>query len=250
MLRTPEFSWRIKDLSCRRSVLQRVSIQTSSTETEKKIDISVSEYDGTQFEEDDVWIGNMDGFDWQLERARRVLEGPAFAPFRMTLWQPDTRSKMKSRKPSIVDSLSILLNNALQALGVAESYDGAPVAQVVNTFKGSIFKLISRIADGNLAEIAGKPLFLLLRDYYEKYGSVFKLAFGPKSFIVVSDPIMARHILKENPFDYDKGILAEILEPVMGKVRVFAESSQIILLLFFFINEGSHPCRSRDMEST
>ncbi len=30
------------------------------------------------------------------------------------------------------------------------------------------------------------------------YGGVYKLAFGPKAFIVVSDPIVVKHILKVN----------------------------------------------------
>lgn len=37
-----------------------------------------------------------------------------------------------------------------------------------------------------------------------QHGGVYKLAFGPKSFVVVSDPIVARHILRENAFSYDK----------------------------------------------
>lgn len=37
-----------------------------------------------------------------------------------------------------------------------------------------------------------------------QHGSVYKLAFGPKAFVVVSDPIVARHILRENAFSYDK----------------------------------------------
>lgn len=42
--------------------------------------------------------------------------------------------------------------------------------------------------------------------------------FGPKAFIVVSDPVVVRHLLRENAMNYDKGVLAEILEPIMGKV--------------------------------
>lgn len=37
-----------------------------------------------------------------------------------------------------------------------------------------------------------------------QHGSVYKLAFGPKAFVVVSDPIVARHVLRENAFYYDK----------------------------------------------
>ena len=44
--------------------------------------------------------------------------------------------------------------------------------------------------------------------------------FGPKAFIVVSDPVVVRHLLRENAMNYDKGVLAEILEPIMGKVGI------------------------------
>jgi hypothetical protein len=74
--------------------------------------------------EGEEWEGFMEGFDWQLERARRYLEGPGFAPIRMTLWQP---SQLIDRLPSPgpFDQLKILINNALQMLGLAESLDGA-----------------------------------------------------------------------------------------------------------------------------
>lgn len=52
---------------------------------------------------------------------------------------------------------------------------------------------------------------------------MYKLAFGPKAFVVVSDPIVARHILRENAFSYDKGVLADILEPIMGKGLIPAD---------------------------
>jgi Cytochrome P450 len=54
-------------------------------------------------------------------------------------------------------------------------------------------------------------------------GPVFRLAFGPKSFIVISDPLIARHILREVPEHFSKGILAEILEPIMGKGLIPAD---------------------------
>ncbi|EWM20629.1 hypothetical protein Naga_100996g1 [Nannochloropsis gaditana] len=38
---------------------------------------------------EDPWDGHKNGFDWQLERARRTLEGgPAHSPFRMDYWRP------------------------------------------------------------------------------------------------------------------------------------------------------------------
>ena len=154
-----------------------------------------STYDGAQ-----DWEQGMEGYegvDWHLEQARRMLEGPGFAPLRMTLWQPPAKDLKKIREPpGFWDSSKILMNNALQMMGLAKSLDGAPLVQGVNTFKGSPLQLLSRVLDGNLQELAGGPLFLLLHDYYKLYGPVYKLAFGPKSFIVVSDPVMVKHILK------------------------------------------------------
>lgn len=40
---------------------------------------------------------------------------------------------------------------------------------------------------------------------------MYKLAFGPKAFVVVSDPIVARHILRENIFGYDKVLSNNVL---------------------------------------
>ncbi|XP_057836076.1 cytochrome P450 97B2, chloroplastic isoform X2 [Cryptomeria japonica] len=79
------------------------------------------------------------------------------------------------------------------------------------------------IAEGAVSDLFGKPLFISLYDWFIEHGSVYKLAFGPKSFLVVSDPIVARHILRENAFAYDKGVLADILEPIMGKGLIPAD---------------------------
>ena len=57
----------------------------------------------------------------------------------------------------------------------------------------------------------------------QQFGSVYKLLFGPKSFIVISDPTIAKHILRDNAKAYDKGLLAEILEPIMGKGLIPAD---------------------------
>ncbi|KAF9591241.1 hypothetical protein IFM89_003192 [Coptis chinensis] len=79
------------------------------------------------------------------------------------------------------------------------------------------------IAEGAVSDLFSKPLFFSLYDWFIEHGSVYKLAFGPKSFVVVSDPIVARHILRENAFSYDKGVLADILEPIMGKGLIPAD---------------------------
>ncbi|XP_014519962.1 cytochrome P450 97B2, chloroplastic [Vigna radiata var. radiata] len=79
------------------------------------------------------------------------------------------------------------------------------------------------IAEGAVTDLFDRPLFFSLYDWFLEHGGVYKLAFGPKSFVVVSDPIVARHILRENAFSYDKGVLADILEPIMGKGLIPAD---------------------------
>ncbi|KAL5208634.1 hypothetical protein ABZP36_033069 [Zizania latifolia] len=71
-------------------------------------------------------------------------------------------------------------------------------------------------AVGSLGAVAGQAFFLPLYDLFLTYGGIFRLNFGPKSFLIVSDPAIAKHILRENSKGYSKGILAEILEFVMG----------------------------------
>jgi len=162
-------------------------------------------YDGTQYD-DEIWdTDDAFDFDWQLERVRRVLEGPAFAPLRMTMWKPVLRPDERQQNPGFLDHMKILFCNTLEHFGFIPSLEGVPMAQVVSTFNGTLTHFISKILDGNLAELAGRPLFLLLQNYFQQYGPVFKLAFGPKSFLVISDPAMAKYVLKENPTNYDKG---------------------------------------------
>lgn len=103
------------------------------------------------------------------------------------------------------DVAKIWWTNIEQTYAGKPSVDGAPVAE------------------GKVEDLVQGALFLALYDYFEKSGSVYKLMFGPKAFIIVSDPVVARHILKENSFGYDKGVLAEILEPIMGKGLIPAD---------------------------
>ncbi|XP_024376898.1 protein LUTEIN DEFICIENT 5, chloroplastic [Physcomitrium patens] len=69
---------------------------------------------------------------------------------------------------------------------------------------------------GDVGAIVGEPFFKPLQKLFLIYGGVFRLTFGPKSFVIVSDPMVAKHLLKDNAKAYSKGILAEILEFVMG----------------------------------
>lgn len=78
-------------------------------------------------------------------------------------------------------------------------------------------------AKGIAKAIRSQAFFIPLYELYLTYGGIFRLSFGPKSFLIVSDPSIAKHILKDNSKAYSKGILAEILEFVMGKGLIPAD---------------------------
>lgn len=107
----------------------------------------------------------------------------------------------KSDAQSLFDSLSNILTAALS---------GGPGGAMP-------------VAEGAVSDLFGRPLFFALYDWFIQHGGVYKLAFGPKAFVVISDPIVARYVLRENAFSYDKGVLADILEPIMGKGLIPAD---------------------------
>lgn len=78
-------------------------------------------------------------------------------------------------------------------------------------------------ARGSMAAVGGQAFFIPLYELFLTYGGIFRLNFGPKSFLIVSDPEIAKHILKDNSKAYSKGILAEILEFVMGQGLIPAD---------------------------
>ncbi|KAL2330209.1 hypothetical protein Fmac_017790 [Flemingia macrophylla] len=111
-------------------------------------------------------------------------------------------------------------------------------------------------AKGSVKAIRSLAFFIPLYELYLTYGGIFRLTFGPKwdnascgdpvnvdnvaeivvperflkpreiangSFLIVSDPSIAKHILKDNSKAYSKGILAEILDFVMGKGLIPAD---------------------------
>ncbi|KAK9917377.1 hypothetical protein WJX75_003717 [Coccomyxa subellipsoidea] len=78
-------------------------------------------------------------------------------------------------------------------------------------------------ARGDIREIVGEPVFVPLQKLAAIYGGVFRLSFGPKSFVVVSDAAVARHMLMTNATNYSKGILSEILDFIMGSGLIPAD---------------------------
>ncbi|MBA0605528.1 hypothetical protein Godav_018094, partial [Gossypium davidsonii] len=112
-----------------------------------------------------------------------------------------TSTKEPKAKRNLLDNASNLLTNFLSG--------------------GSLGSM--PVAEGAVSDLFGRPLFFSLYDWFLEHGSVYKLAFGPKAFVVVSDPIVVKHILRENAFSFDKGVLADILEPIMGKGLIPAD---------------------------
>lgn len=149
---------------------------------------------------DNCFLGNSRTFDYQSSSAPATLSNFKQNRSRMVRCQSTGTNETKSRR-NLLDNASNLLTNLLSG--------------------GSLGSM--PVAEGAVSDLFGRPLFFSLYDWFLEHGSVYKLAFGPKAFVVVSDPIVARHILRENAFRYDKGVLADILEPIMGKGLIPAD---------------------------
>uniref|UniRef100_A0A0V0IH76 Protein LUTEIN DEFICIENT 5, chloroplastic-like n=1 Tax=Solanum chacoense TaxID=4108 RepID=A0A0V0IH76_SOLCH len=111
---------------------------------------------------------------------------------------------------------SSLLKNGLSKLGVPKEF-----LEFFSRRTGDYPRIPE--AKGSISAIRDEPFFMPLYELYLTYGGIFRLIFGPKSFLIVSDPSIAKHILKDNSKAYSKGILAEILDFVMGKGLIPAD---------------------------
>ncbi|KAL6779702.1 CYP97A5 [Auxenochlorella protothecoides x Auxenochlorella symbiontica] len=96
------------------------------------------------------------------------------------------------------------------------------LAQLGSRWKWNAARRIPE-ARGDIREIVGQPVFLPLFSLFQRYGPVFRLTFGVKSFVIVSDPALAKQILSTNASNYSKGILSEILDFVMGQGLIPAD---------------------------
>eukprot|EP00804_Cyclotella_cryptica_P009753 CCRYP_013215-RD/>CCRYP_013215-RD protein AED:0.08 eAED:0.08 QI:437/1/1/1/0.75/0.6/5/159/731 len=183
----------------------------------------------------DLWEGDPSlqrGFDWEIEKLRRRAAGlrqrpdgswvrtPSLFDFLVSHSSADASSLEGGAIPKPVNVFDVgvlIVKNILNSLGFGPSLGMAAVPNaIIQKYEGSFFSFIRGVLGGDLQTLAGGPLFLLLAKYYRDYGPIFNLSFGPKSFLVISDPVMARHILNGGVDDYCKGMLGEILEPIMG----------------------------------
>ncbi|KAG7354227.1 cytochrome P450 [Nitzschia inconspicua] len=186
------------------------------------------------------WEQNPDrqkGFDWEIEKARRYFAGlrmrddgtwvkqPSFFEFLVSKHRINSGAVNGPSPVNLLDVFVLFSVNLLASIGFGPALGMAAVPNaVIQKYEGSFFSFIKGVLGGDLQTLAGGPLFLLLNKYFLEYGPIFNLAFGPKAFLVISDPVMSRHILRTATTDqYCKGMLAEILEPIMGKGLIPAD---------------------------
>lgn len=87
----------------------------------------------------------------------------------------------------------------------------------------------------DVSELLGGALFLPLFRWMNSYGPIYRLAAGPRNFVIVSDPAIAKHVLK-NYGKYGKGLVAEVSEFLFGSGFAIAEGPlwTVNYLTFFF----------------
>ncbi|RWV79896.1 hypothetical protein GW17_00058904 [Ensete ventricosum] len=74
----------------------------------------------------------------------------------------------------------------------------------------------------DVSDLLGGALFLPLFKWMLEYGPVYRLAAGPRDFVVVSDPAIAKHVLR-NYGKYAKGLVSEVSEFLFGSGFAVAE---------------------------
>lgn len=175
------------------------------------------------------------GFDWEIEKLRRYFAGLRMREDGTWVKKPSVLEFLISKQrvsssnglsPVNVFDVAILFSiQILSSLGLGPALGMAAVpTAVIQKYEGSFLSFIKGVLGGDLQTLAGGPLFLLLHKYFLEYGPIFNLAFGPKAFLVISDPVMTKHILRNRSTDqYCKGMLAEILEPIMGNGLIPAD---------------------------
>lgn len=139
----------------------------SAEKTRFSTKIQVLQEDETKTEQ----TKNSDGLPWWWE----------------LVWKLDIMKRGEPGTECIFgDSAHVLRTNIEQIYGDYPSLDGCP------------------LGEGAIDDIADGTMFIGLQRYYNENGSPYKLCFGPKSFLVVSDPVQAKHVLRDANSLYDK----------------------------------------------
>ncbi|KAG1362616.1 carotene epsilon-monooxygenase, chloroplastic [Cocos nucifera] len=77
----------------------------------------------------------------------------------------------------------------------------------------------------DVSDLLGGALFLPLFKWMLEYGPVYRLAAGPRNFVVVSDPAIAKHVLRSYGTKYAKGLVSEVSQFLFGSGFATAEGS-------------------------
>lgn len=75
----------------------------------------------------------------------------------------------------------------------------------------------------DVTDLLGGALFLPLFKWMNEYGPIYRLAAGPRNFVVVSDPAIAKHVLRNYGTKYAKGLVSEVSEFLFGSGFAIAE---------------------------
>ncbi|CAN1770454.1 Carotene epsilon-monooxygenase, chloroplastic [Linum perenne] len=75
----------------------------------------------------------------------------------------------------------------------------------------------------DVGDLLGGALFLPLFKWMNEYGPIYRLAAGPRDFVIVSDPAIAKHVLRNYGTKYSKGLVAEVSEFLFGSGFAIAE---------------------------
>ena len=70
---------------------------------------------------------------------------------------------------------------------------GGWLARLARTWRADAAERMPE-ARGDIREIIGEPVFVPLFKLFKAYGPIFRLSFGPKSFVVVSDAALAKQV--------------------------------------------------------
>ena len=159
----------------------------------------------------DMWINNM--------------------PIAMSKSLARTILLSETKEPEPLPAIWDWFWDAMPFLRAGKKGEPLGLGDVARTFKTNIEQIFGNIPAPDKAPLAAadvegldfQAIFLALKTYFDRYGSVYKMCFGPKSFMVVNDPVVARHILRDNNDNYDKGALSLVLEDIMGKGLIPAD---------------------------
>ncbi|CAF2150315.1 unnamed protein product [Brassica rapa subsp. narinosa] len=141
-------------------------------------------------------LGRVEEETKRLALIREELEGLA---------EPMRKEVALARKK--IDSVNKELKNDLSKLGVPSN-----VLDLMFDWTGANEDYLKvPEAKGSIQAVRNEAFFIPLYELFLTYGGIFRLTFG------------AKHILKDNAKAYSKGILAEILDFVMGKGLIPAD---------------------------